>query len=140
MNRGFILLATILLLAGGKVYAAEADMSITDSSEFNDINKSLDLLLDGDEVDFKEMIVNIIKGKEPLNVETLLQTLVNKAFGQISYVKKTILHIMIIAIAAAILNNFSSVFNNNQIADISFYVVYMLLLTVLMKSFVSVTT
>lgn len=140
MNRGFILLATILLLAGGKVYAAEADVSITDSSEFNDINKSLDLLLDGDEVDFKEMIVNIIKGKEPLNVETLLQTLVNKAFGQISYVKKTILHIMIIAIAAAILNNFSSVFNNNQIADISFYVVYMLLLTVLMKSFVSVTT
>ncbi|MFA9375485.1 MAG: stage III sporulation protein AE [Lachnotalea sp.] len=134
-----ILFISTLMLMGGKVYAADTDLSITDSSEFSDVNASIDKLLEVDDVDFKDMIINIMKGKEPLDVGKLLQTIVDQAFSQITYVKKTIIHIMIITIAAAILSNFSNVFNNSQISDISFYVVYMLMLTVLMKSFVAVT-
>lgn len=140
MKKLLILLASTLMLMGGNVYAAETDYSITNSSEFEDVNKSIDQLLEVEDVDFKEMIINIIKGKEPLDVEKLLQALVDNAFSQISYVRKTIIHIMIITIGAAILSNFSSVFNNSQISDISFYAVYTLMLTILMKSFVAVTT
>lgn len=136
----FIFLFVVILFPSAKVYANELDISITESTEFDDVNKSLNELLDGESLDFKEMIVNIVKGKEPLDVDKLLQTLFNQAFSQINYVKRTVVHIMIITIAAAILSNFSSVFNNSQISDISFYVVYMLMLTVLMKSFVAVTS
>jgi stage III sporulation protein AE len=140
MKKFLILFVATFMLMGGKVYAKDIDLSITDSSEFQDVNKSIDELLEGENVDFKEMIMNVIQGKEPLDINKLLQALVDDAFSQITYVRKTIIHIMIITIAAAILSNFSSVFNNNQISDISFYVVYMLMLTVLMKSFVTVTT
>ncbi len=140
MKKLLILLVSAVLLMGGKVYASETDYSITQSSEFDDVNQSIDELLEGENVDFREMITNIIKGKEPLDVNKLLQTLVDNAFSQISYVKKTIIHIMIITIGAAILTNFSSVFNNSQISDISFYAVYTLMLTILMKSFVAVTS
>lgn len=135
----FIVLTSAVLLLGGKAYAKEADLSLTESSEFNDVNKSLNKLLEGESIDFKEMVVNVIKGKEPLDVDKLVQALFDQAFGQVNYVKRTIVHIMIITIAAALLSNFSNVFNNSQISDISFYVVYMLMLTVLMKSFVAVT-
>jgi hypothetical protein len=111
---------------GGNVHAAETDYSITNRTEFDDVNKSIDQLLEGESVDFKEMIVNTIQGKEPLDIEKLLQAVVDDAFSQIDYVRKTIIHIMIITIGAAILSNFSSVFNNSQISDISFYAVYTL--------------
>lgn len=139
MKKMLVLFGTIFLLMGNKVYAAETDNSITQSSEFEEVNKSIDKILEGETIDFKEMIMNMIKGKEPLDVEKLLQALVDDAFSQMSYVRKTILHIMIITIAAAILSNFSSVFQNSQISDISFYAVYTLMLTILMKSFVAVS-
>lgn len=128
------------LIFGMDAYALDSDLDITQSSEFNDVNKSLDKLLEGEKLDFKEMIANVIKGKEPLDMDKLMEALFNQAFQQISYAKRTVVHIMIITIAAALLSNFSSVFNNSQISDISFYVVYMLMLTVLMKSFVTITT
>lgn len=128
-----------ILFAGKTVNASETDLSLTERSEFDDVNKSLDKLLEGESIDFKQMIVNIVKGKEPINIEKLIQALLDQAFSQVGYVKRTVVHIMIITIAAAILTNFSNVFNNSQISDISFYVVYMLMLTVLMKSFVAVT-
>jgi stage III sporulation protein AE len=139
MKKWLIMFMAAFMLMGGNVCAKEIDMSITDSNEFSDVNESLDQLLEGEKIDFKEMIINIITGKEPLDMDKVLQTLVDKAFNQMSYVKNTIIHIMIITIAAALLSNFSSVFNNSQISDLSFYVVYMLMLTVLMKSFVAVT-
>lgn len=131
---------TSFVFMGGSVCAKESDLSITESEQFTDVNKSLNQLLEGESLDFKEMIANVIKGKEPLDVDKLVQALIDQAFGQVNYVKRTIVHIMIITIAAALLSNFSNVFNNSQISDISFYVVYMLMLTVLMKSFVAVTT
>lgn len=136
----FISLFVAVLLLEGSAFAKESDISITSSSEFEDVNKSIDKLLEGESLDFKEMIANIIKGKEPLNIDKLLQALLDQAFGQVNYVRRTIVHIMIITIAAALLSNFSNVFQNSQISDISFYVVYMLMLTVLMKSFVAVTS
>lgn len=139
MRRWLILFVSALVLFGGKAYAKETDLSLTESSEFNDVNKSIDKLLEGESIDFKQMISNVVKGKEPLDVEKLIQALIDQAFGQVTYIKRTILHIMIITMAAALLSNFSSVFNNSQISDVSFYVVYMLMLTILMKSFVSVT-
>lgn len=135
----FAVFTSAFLVLGAKAYAKETDLSLTESSEFNDVNKSLDKLLEGESIDFKEMIVNVVKGKEPLDVDKLIQALFDQAFGQVNYVKRTVVHIMIITIAAALLSNFSNVFNNSQISDISFYVVYMLMLTVLMKSFVAVT-
>ncbi|WP_099466914.1 stage III sporulation protein AE [Konateibacter massiliensis] len=136
----FLFFLAPLTLYGTTAYAMESDLSITQSSEFDDVNKSIDNILEGETIDFKQMIANVIKGKEPLDIEKIIQALAEQAFGQVGYVKRTVVHIMIITIAGALLSNFSNVFQNSQISDISFYVVYMLMLTILMKSFVAVTT
>ena len=43
--------------------------------------------------------------------------------------------ILVLVILAAVFTNFASVFENGQVGDVSFYVVYILLFTLLMDSF-----
>ena len=44
-------------------------------------------------------------------------------------------HILLIVIVAAVFTNFSNVFQNKQISEISFYVLYLLLITIGLNSF-----
>ena len=46
-----------------------------------------------------------------------------------------LVYILLIAIAAAVFSNFSGAFRNRQISDISFYVLYMLLITLCLTAF-----
>ena len=46
-----------------------------------------------------------------------------------------IVHILLIAIVAAVFTNFSSAFRSKQISEISFYILYLLLITICLNSF-----
>ena len=56
-------------------------------------------------------------------------------FGEWRTNRTTIVHILVIALIAATLTGFSDIFQNRQISEVSYYMVYMLLLTILMKAF-----
>lgn len=129
----------IFCLMSLEAEASAGDISIFGKEEFNEVINSVDGILEEDNIDIKEMLINIVKGKQPLDAETLISSIKSALFGDINYVRQSIVHILIITIAAAILNNFANVFNNTQIEDISFYAVYTLLLTMLMKSFIQIT-
>ena len=51
------------------------------------------------------------------------------------YSKKTLVYIILIAVMAAVFSNFAGAFQSRQISGISFYVVYMLLITLCLMSF-----
>lgn len=42
---------------------------------------------------------------------------------------------ILIAVAAALFNNFTSVFQNRQVSEVSFYILYMLLMTLSLVTF-----
>ena len=60
-------------------------------------------------------------------------------WDQLSYVlrinKNSLIKIILIAFAAAVLSNFSKVFQNRQLSDISFYALYLLLIALSLKVF-----
>lgn len=49
--------------------------------------------------------------------------------------RKNLIQIILLALIAAVLNQFSSVFQNRQIAEISFYAMYLLLLALCLNTF-----
>lgn len=51
------------------------------------------------------------------------------------YNRKTIVYIILAALVAAVFSNFADAFQNRQISDISFYVIYMLLITLCLTAF-----
>lgn len=118
----------------------EKEMSVMeegliDQLEMDEINGSLAELFPEEKLDFKEVLLGVISGDLNFSAD-LLNRLV---MDQISYAfrvsKENLVHILLITVIAAVLHNFSTIFQNRQISEISFYVVYMLLIALTLNSF-----
>jgi stage III sporulation protein AE len=57
--------------------------------------------------------------------------------SQIGEIKTLFITILVLGILAALFTNFADLFRNHQISELAFYFVYLLLIAVLLKSFVS---
>lgn len=138
---GLKCLLTILYFTFGyqeMVYASEnLDTSIIDSEEFMDIDQAIEDLQMDTQINFRELVLDLINGDTKLSFETIKDFLLAELFGQAASLKKTLIPMLIIAVAAAMLNNFSNLFENHQISDISYYVIYMIMLAILVNSFVN---
>lgn len=113
----------------------EAEEDILEAFDFGDVNQVLKDILPEEKMDFGETVRAIIKGDVKLSVELLEKLVSEQLFYEFRQNKKTVVHILIIAIIAAIFTNFSSVFQNKQIGEISFYVLYLLLITICLSTF-----
>ncbi len=104
--------------------------------DYSDIQRVLDEIL-GNNMDFGQMVEAGSKGENL----TLLSSLgklfwdifVEELFSQ----KQMWMHILILAIAAAVLLHFSDVFQNKSVSQISFCMIYMILFLILITSFQS---
>ncbi len=65
----------------------------------------------------------------------LLKKIFSAVFSEVQEFRGTLIQIVILCIVFAILYNFANVFENPAVTEISFYMVYILLLVLLMKSF-----
>lgn len=103
--------------------------------EFEEINQSLEELFPEEKLDFKETVYDLISGEEKASFE-LLNRLVKDQIGYAFRVnRENLLQILLIAIIAAVFTNFSNVFQNKQISEIGFYVLYLLVIALCLNSF-----
>jgi stage III sporulation protein AE len=107
--------------------------------DFYGINDSLDELLGNETLDFKEIVLKLMSGEIPFTAESLGGALWDTVFSQIDTYKASLVHIIMIVIVAAIFTNFSNIFKNTQIGEVSFYIIYLLLFTMLIVSFKELT-
>lgn len=140
-NFWFVLtLVGLLFLGTSMVVQAEAkeeelQESYLDELDLNEIESTLDNILGDTKFDFKDALGKLIKGDMPMTPSSILQIVKDAFFSELNQYKSTMMHIIMIVIAAAIFTNFTGVFEKSQIADISFYMMYLLLFTVLIKAF-----
>lgn len=113
----------------------ELQESYLGEMDFADIQDTLEGVLGDTKFDFKESVGKLLKGEIPLTLENVWKLVTDALFSQLNQYKSTAIHILMILIAAAIFTNFTGVFEKSQIADISFYMMYMLLFTVLIQAF-----
>lgn len=103
--------------------------------EFDDMNRVIKEIMPGKKMDFGETVSKLINGELELSVDMLGRLISDQLFYEIRHNKEGLVHILMIAIIAAIFTNFSNVFQNQQVGEISFYMLYMLLITILLNSF-----
>lgn len=135
MNRVLQLAGLILMLAFAfPMEGKAADFSMMEELEFDEIQESVDEILGG-EFQFKDMVQELITGEQPLTPETIVRTAVGQLEENWTTEKKILLSILVLGIAAALLSNFSGIFRNQQIAEVSFEITYMLLFLILLQVF-----
>lgn len=85
--------------------------------------------------DGKQVLSLIAQGKIMAAVSALVSGLVDTIKAQFGEIRTLFVMILILGITAALFSNFADVFQNHQVSDIAFYFIYLMLITVLIKSF-----
>ena len=103
--------------------------------DFSEINQNLKLLFPDEKICFQDIVETLMQG----NLQETGIKILSYVKDQISYEfranKTNLVHILFIAITAAVFTNFSNALQNKQVGEISFYILYMLLITMSLNSF-----
>ncbi len=143
----FFLLAFVTALLAGAFAEIQAKAKEPESEEifgagellgqfdYEEVDKALKDIFPKEQIGFYDTAAAMISGRQECTLKTLWQL----AAGQLTYAfagsRENLVHILIIAVIAAVIHNFSSVFQNRQICEISFYVLYLLLIALCLNSF-----
>ena len=111
------------------------------SYDFNSIQSQINKIFPSQNVSFKDLILSVISGEQKMSFQLLWDYVIDFLKYEMGDVKVMMITLILIGIVAAVFINFSKVFENHQISDISYYLLYLLMITVLLKGFeLSVTT
>lgn len=103
--------------------------------ELGNIDRQLKELFPDNTIQFSQLVGDIISGKVTLSLNLIIKILKYGVEGNVGEMKKIGISILLIGIIASLFSNFSKIFENHQIADISFYFLYMLLMLILLLTF-----
>lgn len=109
--------------------------AILSEFDFDEIERSLQEMFPDEKIGFGDVVTALMSGDAEEAGGVLLDFLSDVVSYEFRYNWHNLVYILLIAIAAAVFSNFSGAFRNRQISDISFYVLYMLLITLCLTSF-----
>ncbi len=138
MKRGIILLCIIALIWGyiDVSYAEEnVDMS---EYEIDDIQEFINDEIEYTDIDFKEMLNEIMTGTSKNVFKDMAGMIADNVFAEIIYNKNAMTKIIVLAIMSAFFSCFSEAFNTKQITDTGFLITYTVIMTILIASFMVV--
>ena len=113
----------------------EAEETIWKEFEFSEIEDLLDDIFPEKKTDFQDLIKKMLSGQTEPSLQVIGEMISDQFFYEWKSSKAGMVHILLIVIVAAVFTNFSNVFQNKQISEISFYVLYLLLITIGLNSF-----
>lgn len=151
MKKIVLVICVLCFLTAIPVYAAEIsnDTGSTNKTEISDeteeqlfslfdLSEMEDFISDifpDEKMGFREMVKGLISGEIKFTGEFLWNLVSKQFFYEFKNTKSALVHVLAIVIIAAVFRNFSGVFQNNQISEMCFYVLYMLLITICLNSF-----
>lgn len=107
--------------------------SLMDEISFREINQVLEEMMEGEEIDFQDLVTKLISGEFRLQEAC---DMVKKYFmHQISFNKKDITYLILLSISASVFSVFTEVLKDKHIADTGFYMLYMMMCVVVISAF-----
>ena len=103
--------------------------------DLDEVQQAVDELLQDHSISVQEMIKRLMSGEMTWNKETMAAFLREIFTEQFAREKTILLQILLLILVAAVFTNFTNMFENGQIGEICFYVIYLLLFVLLMESF-----
>lgn len=113
---------------------AKVDEELLDELDFSSIQRAMEEALQT-ELDFSKTVTQAMEGERLFSPAALWRQTLSQIEGEWTRQKGTFLSVLVLSICAALLTNFSSIFKNQQIAEVSFEIAYMLLFLTLLHSF-----
>ena len=109
--------------------------SILSKFEYGEIDDSLQSLFPEKRIIFKEVISEILTGNLKASAKLLSEFVREQMFYLLQTGKKNLIHILLIAMIAAFMNQFAGTLQNRQVASVGFYMIYMLLAALTVAAF-----
>ena len=147
-KEGLILLLLLLgvLLVWGSIRAEaaeepeeetvpEAAREWIDEMDFRNVDKMMDEIFQKEQIEFTELVETLLSGDVTGALAMAGRGIGGTVFSVLSENKTAMLHILVIALIAAVFANFSQVFAAGQAADTGFFILYLLLITLLLQTF-----
>lgn len=103
--------------------------------DFSEIDQLLAELFPEERMDFGEMVRSVMSGETKLSTDLVKQMIDSQLFRAFRINRESVIHLLVIAIGAALFLNLSSVFQTKQVSEISFFLLYMLLVGICLTSF-----
>ncbi len=88
-------------------------------------------------IDLKTYIKNVLSGKQTFNIKDILNSLLSLLFKELYSSMRFLVQLVILAVIGGILMNLHSSFEEENISQIAFLAVYMVLVIVSVKSFIA---
>ncbi len=113
----------------------QASEALLSEFDFSGIEESLERMLPQDKVRFEKVVGALISGDLEETGQWFIRFIKDQLFYEFSYNRKAVVYIIMAAFASAVFSNFADAFRNRQISDVSFYVIYMLVITLCITAF-----
>lgn len=109
--------------------------ALIEELDFSELDQILADLFPEEKLEFEEVIRSVMSGETKLSADLLNRLIEERLFYAFRVNKKSMISLIIIAAWAALFMNFSNVFQTRQVSEISFFLLYMLLVGVCLTSF-----
>ena len=109
--------------------------TILSEFEYGEIDDSLRSLFPEKRIAFQEVISEILTGDLKSSVKLLTEFAGEQMLYLLQTGKKNLVHILLIAMIAAFMNQFACTIQNRQVASVGFYMIYILLAALTVAAF-----
>lgn len=133
--KGILVVLSLCFFLPMQANATEVEDELISQYDFTEIDKMLEEMFPKEKLSFKDTIVDLISGDLEFSFDLFKNLIGDQLSYEIDHSKTGIVHILILVIIAAIFANFSGVFKSTQVAEISFSMLYMLLITICLNNF-----
>lgn len=103
--------------------------------ELKGIDRTLEHIFPEKRVRFGDVLDALLDEEETISPKLIGDFLSDSFFYVVKSNKSAMMYLLLIVVVAAVFTNFSNVFKSRQIADIGFYLVYILLITACLHTF-----
>ena len=113
--------------------SVKAQESIEDYLDYREVDSILGEIFPEEKMKFSDLVSQMTEGKAVWSA--LWDFLKEQIWYEFQNTKKSMVQILIIALVAAIIHNFSGVFQNQQVAELGFYILYVLFISICVGNF-----
>ena len=143
MRRFLWILAVLCLLLPMGVRAEEAKeptaeeigQQLFDKFDFSGMDNLLEEIFPDEKLSFMDTLTSVLSGDTELTFGLIIDFVTDQFAYELQSSRGSLIHILLLVIVAAVFSNFSSVFKSTQVAEISFFMLYMLLITICLNNF-----
>ncbi len=112
---------------------------LLDELDLRAAQESLREMTDITDVSFTDLVKSLLRGEIPFDIQKLPGIAADLLLAQLLDQKELAAKILAIVLISSVCSNFIRVFENAQIAEIGFYMMYLMIATLLIRSFSSMS-